>query len=152
MEKNENKNAKVPGERYLEVRDSLKNMRGKLLDLADKVKEEVLALSKVGRIKLDIISLKKQQDALLKSLGENTYDLIKRGVISLPELTGISAKLDEFSSKVSSLEREVEEMARKSYALRDAKKEELRKSRLKVNKMRKKHLIRKGGTKEEEEE
>ncbi len=132
MEKKD-EGAHIPEEKYQRAQDSLHHIRERVIDLVERVKDEVVNISKVGRKKLDIISLKKERDAFLTSLGKRTYDLIKQGAIKIPELTTLSAKLDEFSERLSSIEREVEDMARKSHGRKEEKGASV-KSRIRVKK------------------
>ena len=150
MEKTSEKRTIVSEERYKEIQDSVKNIKDRLSSLAEKVKEEVVTLSKIGRRRLDIISLKKQRDDFYTSLGKKTHELIKEKVISVPELATLSAKIDELSEKISSLEREVGDMARKVQESRGKKEEAAGRSRLKPDKKpRKKPLGRREGDEEE---
>jgi len=128
----------------------MKNIKDRLSSLAEKVKEEVVTLSRIGRRRLDIISLKKQRDDFYKSLGKKTHELIKERVISVPELATLSTKIDELSDKISSLEMEVGDMARKVQESRSKKEEAAGKSRLKPKrKPKKKPFGRREGDEEE---
>jgi len=150
MEKTSEKGTVASQQRYRELQDSMKNIKDRLSSLAEKVKEEVVALSRIGRRRLDIISLKKQRNDFYTSLGKKTHELIKERVISVPELATLSAKIDELSEKISSLEREVGDMARKVQESRSRKEEAASKSRLKPNrKPKKKPFVRREGDEEE---
>ncbi|QAR33156.1 hypothetical protein EP073_07005 [Geovibrio thiophilus] len=69
----------------------------------EKGKEEVLRLTKIAKIKLDIVALKKKKDERLKLLGKKAIELVKEGYLEVdmiePEYSMIKSIEAEIADK-----------------------------------------------------
>jgi hypothetical protein len=74
-----------------------------LKDSYEKGKEEVLRLTKIAKIKLDIVALKKKKDERLKLLGKKAIELVNEGYIEAdmiePEYSMIKSIESEIADK-----------------------------------------------------
>jgi chromosome segregation ATPase len=98
--------------RSRQAKDALQKIQERIYELADRVKEEALELSKVSRTKLDIMTLKRERNSLLADLGARAYGLLKRGKLRSTELNSHKAKVDKVEEKISALEAEVRKISR----------------------------------------
>lgn len=99
--------------RARQAKDALQKIQERIYELAERVKEEALELSKVSKTKLDIMTLKRERNSLLADLGSRAYDLLKRGKLRSTELTSFKTKIGKVEEKISALEVEVKMVSRK---------------------------------------
>ena len=104
--------------RSRQAKDALQKIQERIYELADRVKEEALELSKVGRTKLDIMTLRRERNSLLADLGSRAYDLLKRGELKSAELNSLKAKVEKVEEKISALEAEVRKVSRTEGAVK----------------------------------
>ncbi|UCD84963.1 MAG: hypothetical protein JSU92_01880 [Deltaproteobacteria bacterium] len=99
--------------RAQQAKDALQKIQERIYELAERVKDEALELSKVSKTKLDIMTLKREKNNLLNDLGSKTYDLLKKGKIRSTELSSLKTKIEKVEDKVSALEAEVSKASMK---------------------------------------
>ncbi len=106
--------------RSRQAKDALQKIQERIYELADRVKEEALELSKVSRTKLDIMTLKRERNNLLADLGARAYGLLKRGKLRSTELNSLKTKVDKVEEKISALEAEVRKISSTGRAVKEA--------------------------------
>jgi hypothetical protein len=79
----------------------------------EKGKEEVFRFSKVSRIKLDIVSLKKKKDERTKLLGGRVLELVKQGIIDKELIEPEFSMITSIDAEILDKHKEIADITKK---------------------------------------
>ena len=80
----------------------------------EKGKEEVLRLTKIAKIKLDIVALKKKKDERLKLLGKKAIELVKQGYIEADMIEPEYSMIKDIEAEISDKHLDIADIKRKT--------------------------------------
>lgn len=84
-------------------------------DKLNKGKEELVKITKISKIKIEIASTKKKIDEKLKNLGLKVYEMSKEGELQPEAIELDLEKIKELENSVVELERQITELKAKGF-------------------------------------
>lgn len=85
-----------------ETRGSLDKIYDSIRKGVVKSKDEVVKLTKIGKLKLEIINLDRKKSAKLQELGELTYQLLKNGNLQFnEEFLGLIEQVEKIEAEIA---------------------------------------------------
>lgn len=116
--------AKVPAD---DVRRQLGSLFGRAIEALGEVRSAVVRTSQVGKIKLDATFLRRERDRLFARLGEEVFDLVEAGTLTLPEEpAGLVEQIREVERRLEEQEAEIAAVEAEALARRQAHEESRR--------------------------
>jgi hypothetical protein len=88
-------------------------IKSKLIGFAERIKADVFEISKMGRARMDILTVRKEMNELFKSLGKRTYEMLKLGNLSQAELKEVSDSIKDLEDRIRAIELNVEDISKK---------------------------------------
>ena len=77
-----------------------------------KVKEEADSLSTMGKLRLDLTSLRSKKGAEFKKLGLKVYHLLEQGKIEIPDVDPEIERIEELAEKIREREEQLKEITK----------------------------------------
>jgi hypothetical protein len=96
-----------------EILDDLMDWGGKVFQ---KVREEADALSTMGKLKLDLTSLKSKRGSEFKKLGMKVYHLLEHGKVEIPETESNVAAIEALAEQIRDREQQLKDLGNKPEA------------------------------------
>ncbi|MEA3328895.1 MAG: hypothetical protein U9Q08_04110 [Candidatus Omnitrophota bacterium] len=83
------------------------------LKLAKKAEKEIVRVSKVGKLHLDILGLKRKKETLCQQIGEKIVEMDALGKVNLPEIKPTCTKIRGLDNQIKKTRTKAEDIKRK---------------------------------------
>jgi len=101
MQKNEKKKEKIE-KLWKQAKQSLSKLSQESIKLAKRGEKEIVRATKIGKIHLEILNLKRKKDGLCQQIGEKVVVLQRENKIDSPGLKTFCSKVDSLESQIKS--------------------------------------------------
>jgi len=101
MQKNKKKKEKIE-KLWKQAKQSLSKLSQETIKLAKKGEKEIVRATKVGKIHLEILNLKRKKDTLYQQIGEKVVVLQRENKIDAPGLKTFCSKVDSLEGQIKS--------------------------------------------------
>jgi septal ring-binding cell division protein DamX len=91
------------------LREEAADLLGGLKQIFSASRDEVVRSALLGRLRVDIYQQKKERAALLQSLGEEVFELVRQGKRELPELQATLEGLEALDASIATIQEQIEE-------------------------------------------
>jgi len=99
IQKSEKKKEKI--ERlWKQAKQSLSKLSQESIKLAKRGEKEIVRATKIGRIHLEILNLKRKKDSLYQQIGEKVVELQRENKIDAPGLKIFCSKVDSLEGQI----------------------------------------------------
>lgn len=92
---------------WQETRRQLVTLGHQTVELAKKGEEEVLRYTELGRLRWDVLMLKRKLDDLYAQLGKEVFELGIQGKIKEPQIKELCSQISELQDQVNTKEKEI---------------------------------------------
>ena len=99
MQKNEKKKEKIE-KLWKQAKQSLSKLSQESIKLAKRGEKEIVRATKIGKIHLEILNLKREKDSLYKQIGEKVVELQRENKIDAPGLKAFCSKANGLESQI----------------------------------------------------
>lgn len=86
------------------------NMKNWLIESIEKSKEEIIKLSKIGKLRLEIANFKRKKNIKFKNLGKKVFTLIDEGSINKGQFDPDYTDLVNIFNKIDQIKKTIEEL------------------------------------------
>ena len=101
MQKSKKKKEKIE-KLWKQAKQSLSRLSQESIKLAKRGEKEIVRATKVGKIHLEILNLKRKKDTLYQQIGEKVAVLQRENKIDAPGLKTFCSKVDSLESQIKS--------------------------------------------------
>ena len=99
MQKGKKKKEKI--ERlWKQAKQSLSKLSQESIKLAKRGEKEIVRATKIGKIHLEILNLKRKKDSLYQQIGEKVVELQRENKIDAPGLKTFCSKVDSLEDQI----------------------------------------------------
>jgi hypothetical protein len=97
---------------YDELKSQLETIWNKTLVTLNKGKEEVIRLSKMGKIKLDMQMMERDKNSIFQKMGEETYKGLKTGTLNKNAFKKYVEKIEKIDTKIAESQEKLSELSK----------------------------------------
>jgi len=101
MQKSKKKKEKIE-KLWKQAKQSLSRLSQESIKLAKRGEKEIVRATKIGKIHLEILNLKRKRDSLYQQIGEKVVVLQRENKIDAPGLKTFCSKVDSLESQIKS--------------------------------------------------
>lgn len=101
MQKSKKKKEKIEN-LWKQAKQSLSRLSQESIKLAKRGEKEIVRATKIGKIHLEILNLKRKKDTLYQQIGEKVVVLQRENKIDAPGLKTFCSKVDSLESQIKS--------------------------------------------------
>jgi len=101
MQKSKKKKEKIE-KLWKQAKQSLSRLSQESIKLAKRGEKEIVRATKIGKIHLEILNLKRKRDSLYQQIGEKVIVLQRENKIDAPGLKTFCSKVDSLESQIKS--------------------------------------------------
>lgn len=99
---------------YDDLKNQLEGVWDKTLTTLNKGKDEIVRLSKMGKIKLDTQMMERDKNYLFQKLGEETYKGLKTDKLNTDNLKKYVLKIENLNKKIKTQDGRLDGLAKKA--------------------------------------
>ncbi len=99
IQKNKKKKEKIE-KLWKQAKQSLSKLSRETIKLAKRGEKEVVRATKIGKIHLEILNLKRKKDSLYQQIGEKAAELQRENKIDAPGLKAFCSKVDGLEGQI----------------------------------------------------